>query len=467
VIDETLTGLAARIRTREISPVEAIEACLAQIDAVGPRLHAFVRVDAESALRTARIREAEAKAGRSHGPLHGVPLAHKDLFAADGGGASCGTAFPEYFRAERTATVLSRLEAAGAVTLGRLNLSELALGPFGDNAHHGDAETPWRPGHAAGGSSSGSGAAVGARLVYGALGTDTGGSIRLPAACCGVVGLKPTYGRVSRAGAMPLSWSLDHVGPLARTVQDAAILLGVIAGADAADATASARPVPDYVAGLDRPIAGLRVGVPDRYYWEGLDDEVRAAVRTAIDGLGGLGATVQDCALPDPTLLNDLANVIARSESAAVHARIARESPHALQPAVRARLEVGFHVSAHDYLQAMRLRARATRAFVAEVFSRVDLVVAPTIPEPAPALAAAKAGPPAEVVRRMGRFSRLTRPWNALGLPVLSVPCGFTADGRPLGLQLVGRPFDEVTVLRAGHAYEQAAGWWRRRPPLT
>ena len=308
---------------------------------------------------------------------------------------------------------------------------------------------------------------MGARLAYGALGTDTGGSIRLPAACCGVVGLKPTYGRVSRAGAMPLSWSLDHVGPLARTVRDAAVLLGVIAGADGADPTASARPVPDFVASLGQPITGLRVGVPDRYYWEGLDGEVLAAGRVAIEGLRALGAQVEECALPDPSLLNDLANVIARCESAAVHARIARETPHALQPAVLARLEVGFHVSAHDYLQATRLRARATRTFVDEVFSRVDLVVAPTIPEPAPALAAVKTGSPDEIVRRMGRFSRLTRPWNALGLPVLSVPCGFTPDGRPVGLQLIGRPFDEATVLRAGHAYEQAAGWWQRRPPLA
>jgi aspartyl-tRNA(Asn)/glutamyl-tRNA(Gln) amidotransferase subunit A len=467
VADETLAALAARIRAREISPVEATEACLARIETLGPRLRAFIHVDAEAALRTARVREAEAKAGRSRGPLHGVPLAHKDLFVWGGRAASCGTAVPEYFRAEEDATAVARLEAAGAVTLGRLNLSELALGPFGDNAHHGDAETPWRAGHCAGGSSSGSGAAVAGGLVYGALGTDTGGSIRLPAACCGIVGLKPTYGRVSRAGAMPLSWSLDHVGPLARTVRDAAILLGVIAGVDGRDATTSARPVPDYAAVLDGSIAGLRVGVPDRFYGEGLDGDVRAAVDAAVAGLRELGAQVVDCALPDPALLNDLANAIARSESAAVHTRIVRESPHALQPAVRTRLEVGFHVSAHDYLQATRLRARAARTFVDDVFARVDVLVAPTIPEPAPAVAAVKAGSPDEIVRRMGRFSRLTRPWNALGLPALSVPCGFASDGRPVGLQLVGRPFDEATVLRAGHAYEQAAGWWRRRPALA
>ncbi len=465
--DETLAALAARIRAREISPVEVTEACLARIETLGPRLRAFVDVDAESALRTARIREAEVKAGRSRGPLHGVPLAHKDLFVWGGRPAACGTAVPEYFRADQDATAVARLEAAGAISLGRLNLSELAMGPFGDNAHHGDVETPWRPGHGAGGSSSGSGAAVAAGLVYGALGTDTGGSIRLPAACCGIVGLKPTYGRVSRAGAMPLSWSLDHIGPLTRTVRDAAILLGVIAGPDARDATASSHPVPDYVTGLDRPIAGLRIGAPDRYYEEGVDDVVRMAVQAATEALRGLGAEVVECPLPDPAPLNDLANMISRCESTAVHGRIVRESPHLLQPAVRARLEVGFHVSAHDYLQAARLRARATRTFVDDVFARVDLVVTPTIPEPAPALAAAKAGSPDDIVRRMGRFSRLTRPWNTLGLPALSLPCGFAPDGRPVGLQLIARPFDEATLLRAGHAYEQAAGWWRRRPPLA
>ena len=466
--DETLAALAARIRAREISPVEVTEACLARIETLGPRLHAFVHVDAETALRTARIREAEVKAGRSRGPLHGVPLAHKDLFVWGGRPAACGTAIPEYFRADQDATAVARLEAAGAISLGRLNLSELAMGPFGDNAHHGDVETPWRPGHGAGGSSSGSGAAVAAGLVYGALGTDTGGSIRLPAACCGIVGLKPTYGRVSRAGAMPLSWSLDHVGPLTRTVRDAAILLGVIAGADARDATASTRPVPDYVTGLDRPIAGLRIGAPDRYYEEGVDDVVRMAVQAATEALRGLGAEVVECPLPDPAPLNDLANMISRCESTAVHGPIVRESPHAAPagrpgahgggvPRERPRLSPGRAAPRprHAHLRGRRVRAGRPRWSP------------PPIPEPAPALAAAKAGSPDDIVRRMGRFSRLTRPWNALGLPALSLPCGFATDGRPVGLQMIARPFDEATLLRAGHAYEQAAGWWRRRPPLA
>jgi aspartyl-tRNA(Asn)/glutamyl-tRNA(Gln) amidotransferase subunit A len=266
---------------------------------------------------------------------------------------------------------------------------------------------------------------------------------------------------------MPLSWSLDHPGPMARTVRDVALLLGVMAGADPHDATTSRRAVPDYTRALERPIAGLRVGVPATYFWDGVDAGVAAAVREAIGVLGRLGARVADVALPDPRGLVDAVNLIARCEGAAVHARLVREQPHALQPAVLARMDIGFQVSAYEYLQATRLRAQLARGFIRDVFAGgVHLLAMPTIPEPAPALEAVKAGSIAEIVRRMGRFSRLTRPWNGLGLPALSVPCGFSGGGLPIGLQLVGRPFDEATVLRAGHAYEQAAGWWRHRPSL-
>jgi aspartyl-tRNA(Asn)/glutamyl-tRNA(Gln) amidotransferase subunit A len=463
----TLGELASAIRARRLSPVELVETCLARIERLDRRLRAFITVDGERARAVARAREAEAAAGRIRGPLHGIPLAYKDLCAVRGLPTSCGTKTAEYFIADEDATAVARLAQAGAITLGKLNMTELALGPFGDNAHHGDVENPWGAGHVAGGSSSGSGAAVAARLAWGALGTDTGGSIRLPAACCGVVGLKPTYGRVSRAGVMPLSWSLDHVGPLARTVRDVALLFSVMAGADPRDATTSLRPVPDLAAALEAPVAGLRLGIPENYYGDGLDPEVATAMRAAVRVFEGLGARVDEVRLPDPQILVDVVNVLARSESAAVHARILREQPHALQPAVRFRLEIGLHISAFDYLQAARLRARLTRAFVGEVFAGVDALVVPTIPEPAPALTEVKAGTTAEVVRRMGRFSRLTRPWNGLGLPALNVPCGFSAAGLPVGLQLVGRPFDEPTVFRLGHAYEQAAGWWRQEPPLA
>jgi len=464
VSDWTIGSLAEAIKTRNLSPIEVVREYLDRIARLDSTLRAFITVDAPGALARARALETEAP----RGPLHGIPLAYKDLCVVRGLPTSCGTRTPDYFLSERECTAVTRLSRAGAVTLGKLNMSELAMGPFGDNAHHGDAQNPWRPGHITGGSSSGSGGAVAARLCAGALGSDTGGSIRLPAAACGIVGFKPTYGRVSRAGAMPLSWSYDHLGPMTLTVRDCAILLGVIAGHDPADATSSRRRVPDYIAALDGPVRGLRVGVPENYYFDGLHQEVDAAVRVAVAALSELGAHVEPLHLPDPEpMVAACNNVMVRAESAAIHSRILKERPGELQPAVLARLAPGLQVSAYDYIQASRLRARFTREFIAGVFSRVDVLVAPTIPEPAPPLAEAKSGSTDDVVKRMGRFSRLTRPLNTLGLPALSVPCGFSADGRPIGIQLIGRPFDESVVLRLGHAYEQAAGWHSRRPPLS
>ena len=460
------TEAANAIAARHLSPVELVQALLARIERLDPRLNAFIQLDGESALLAAQTAETEIMAGRRRGPLHGVPLAYKDLCHVAGLPTSCGTRTAEYFTSELECTAVTRLRAAGAITLGKLNMTELALGPFGDNPHHGDVDNPWKAGHVSGGSSSGSGAAVAAGLVFGALGSDTGGSIRLPAACCGIVGLKPTYGRVSRAGAMPLSWSLDHLGPMTRSVRDAALMLELIAGHDPHDATSSSHPVGAPASDLDTPVRGLRVALPENYYFDGISDEARAAVEAAARALASLGARVETLRLPDPAALIDVAGILARSESSSIHARIARDRPHELGDAVRARLEIGFHISAHDYLQAGRLRARLTREFVDEVFGQVDAVLTPTIPEPPPLRAAVTAPPVDEIVRRMGRFSRLTRPFNTLGLPVLAVPAGFTPDGRPLGLSIAGRPFDEATVLRLGHAWEQAADWRARRPPV-
>jgi aspartyl-tRNA(Asn)/glutamyl-tRNA(Gln) amidotransferase subunit A len=424
-------------------------------------------VDRDGALAAAAALEREAAAGAWRGPLHGVPLGHKDLCLIPGLPTSCGTRTADYFVGAPPCTAVARLGSAGALTLGKLNMTELALGPFGDNAHHGDVQNPWRLGHVSGGSSSGSGAAVAAGLAAAALGTDTGGSIRLPAACCGLVGLKPTYGRVSRAGVMPLSWSYDHVGPLARTVGDAALLLGVIAGHDPLDATSSRQPVPDYLAALDGGVNGLRVGIAGGFYADGLDAEVSRAIAEAVVAIRDLGGRVDPVAVPDPgPMVAACSNVMVRAEAAVIHSRILKERPGELQPAVRDRLAPGLTVTASEYLQGQRLRARFTREFIDDVFARIDVLVTPTIPEPGPALAAAKAGSAADVIRRVGRFSRLTRPFNALGLPALSLPCGASADGRPLGLQLVGRPFDEATLLRLGHAYEGATAWHRRRPAL-
>ncbi len=464
--DWTIVSLASALAARGVSPVEVTQDLLARVERLDPTLRAFITVDADGALAAAKAAEQELMAGRPRGPLHGVPMAWKDLCYVPGLPTCCGTKTPEYFIDERECEAVRRLRRAGAVGLGKLNMTELALGPFGDNPHHGDVQNPWRRGHAAGGSSSGAGAAVAAGLALGAVGSDTGGSIRLPAACCGIVGLKPTYGRVSRAGAMPLSWSLDHLGPMTRTVADAALMLTVMAGHDPADATSSRRPVPDYSAAIGLGVAGLRVGVPENYYFDGVGAGMAAAVREAARVIASLGASVSELRLPDPQPVTDVSNLIIWCESATVHARVVRERPHELGPVARTRLEFGFHLSAHDYLQATRIRARLTREFLREVFEQVDALITPVIPEPAPALGAVTAGTVAEIVARMGRFSRLTRPWNGLGLPALSLPCGFSPAGLPLALQIVGRPFDEATVLGVGHAYEQAAGWWTRRPGL-
>ena len=460
--DLTLAELAGAIAARKVSALDATQACLDRIARLDGRLHAFITLDAEGALTRARALDADLARGVRRGPLHGVPLAFKDLFHVVGLPTSCGTQTAEYFRSDRDSTAVARLQAAGAVTLGKLNMTELALGPFGDNPHHGNVDNPWKAGHASGGSSSGSGSAVAARLAFGALGSDTGGSIRLPAACCGIVGLKATYGRVSRAGAMALSWALDHLGPMTRTVRDCALMFELIAGHDPRDATSSRRPPPAVLGGLEGPLSGLRLALPENYYFDGVTAEVKAAVESAARVLESRGARVLPLRLPDPAGIVDVCNVLARAESAVIHSRVLRERPHELGAAVRARLEIGLHVSAHDYLQAGRLRARLAREFVGEVFGEVDAILTPAIPEPPPELAAVTAGAVEEIVRRMGRFSRLTRPFNGLGLPVLAVPCGMSADGRPLGLQIVGRPFDEATIFRLGQAVEQASP--RRAP---
>jgi aspartyl-tRNA(Asn)/glutamyl-tRNA(Gln) amidotransferase subunit A len=266
---------------------------------------------------------------------------------------------------------------------------------------------------------------------------------------------------------MPLSWSYDHVGPLARTVRDAALMLGAIAGPDPLDATTSRRPVPDYVAALEGPVGGLRLGVAGGFYADGLDAGVSAALAEAVTVLGGLGARVESLVVPDPgPIVSACSNVMVRAEAAVIHARLLKDRPSELQPAVRDRMSPGLTVTAQEYLLGQRLRAQLTREFIDSVFSRIDVLVTPTIPEPAPALAHVKSGSTADVIGRMGRFSRLTRPFNALGLPALSLPCGAAPDGRPLAMQLVGRPFDEATLLRLGHAYERATAWHRRRPAL-
>jgi aspartyl-tRNA(Asn)/glutamyl-tRNA(Gln) amidotransferase subunit A len=463
--DGGLTALADALRAGVVSAVGVTRAALERIQRLNPALRAFARVDAERALGDAATLDAERSVGRVRGPLHGVPIAFKDLCVVRGQPVRCGIGDAGYFTDAGDATVARRLRDAGAVSLGTLAMTPLAMGTFGVNEIEGTPVNPWNADRVPGGSSSGCGVALAARLVAGAVGTDTGGSIRLPAAACGVVGLKPTFGRVSRAGVMPLSSSLDHVGPMARRVRDVALLLAAMSGRDARDpSSAGRRPPPGAV---PPGVRGLRVGLPGDAYFSDVDAAVRAAVGDAARVLADLGATVDTVKVPDPRPLVQASAIVVRAEAAARHGRLL-EAPEATRlPAfVRARLRTGLAVSAADYLRAVDACAEHRTRFVREAFATADALLLPATPEIPPPLDAVS-GAPADLDARMASFARFARLFNALGIPVLALPGGFTDAGIPLGLQIAGRPFDEVTVLRLGAAYEDAAGWYRRRPPLA
>lgn len=468
--DLTLVELAEAIRSRQVSSREATEAALARADVVQPRLNAFIAIDEAGALAAADAADRVLARGRSFGPLHGVPLAHKDMFFRKGRVSGCGSAILKDVPADRTATVLERLDAAGALDIARLNMAEFAFGPTGHNIHYGDCRNPWNPARITGGSSSGSGAAVASRAVWGALGSDTGGSVRLPAAICGVVGIKPTQNRVSRYGVMGLSFSLDTVGPLARTVRDAARLLAVIAGPDPADATAAAHPVGRYEAaaraGAAEGIAGLRVGIPTNYYADDLAPEIRACWMAGSERLKALGAEIIALPVPLHEHLSFLANAIAATEGATLHAHWMRTRPQDYSPQVRARIELGFAVPARHYLAALTARPRLVREFVDRVFSACDALWVPALSEPVPERAATDFGDGPDMVGGLARLTRLTRPFNYLGLPCVVLPAGFDRNHMPIGMQLAGPPFAEARLLRIAAALEADLGLAGRQPAL-
>lgn len=463
----TLVEVADAIRSGAASAREVTEACIARVERLQRVVNCFTSFDPGSALAQADRADARRAAGEPLGPLHGVPLAHKDMFYRQGLVTTCGSRIRRDYRPTYTATVLERLEAAGALHLGGLNMSEFALSPTGHNSHFGPARNPWNPEYITGGSSSGSGAATAARLVFAALGSDTAGSIRLPAAACGVVGIKPTHTRVSRYGAMGLSFSLDSFGPLARTVRDCARVLGVIAGYDPRDATSSRQPVPDYEAATLAPdIAGLRIGTPENYYYDTVDDEVRERLEASLAVFESLGARRVGVRIPDHEHLAGLANAVQWSEAATLHDAWLRECPQDYGPQVRARLELGFAYSATQYLSAAHVRPRIIRSFVSSVFQQCDILHLPAIPIPLPTIAETGVEDREGFAELLASLSRCTRPINYLALPGLSLPAGFDANGLPTAFQLVGRPFAETTLLRAGAAYEATTNWTRQTPPL-
>lgn len=451
-----IAELAQRLRRKEVSPVEITRACLERIAKLNPTLNAFITVTAESALAEARTAEGEILRGEWRGALHGVPIALKDLIDTAGVRTTAASALYKDRIPTQDAEVVRRLRQAGAILVGKNNLHEFAYGGSSLVSYFGEVHNPWDVGRIAGGSSGGSAAAVVAGMAYAAIGTDTAGSIREPAALCGCVGIKPTYGRVPSRGVIPLSLSLDHVGPLTTTVEDAAIVLQAIAGYDPADITTEDVPVMDWVGGLREGAKSLRVGVPRAYFFDDLDPEVASALEHALRGIQTLCAEMKDVQLDVPT-----DRLLQTAESYAYHAENVARTPELYQAETVRRIRSGEKVAAAEYMQRRRELEEARRSIRA-VFSDVDVLVAPTMPMPAPAIAELTANPdalrPAEL-----RLLRNTRPFNVWGLPAISVPCGFTEGGLPIGLQIAGSHWREDTVLRLAHAYEQATAWHKRR----
>ncbi|MGA2291823.1 amidase [Bradyrhizobium sp.] len=462
----SLVSVAKGIAERRFTAREVTQSCLDRVLQWQPRLNAFMAIEADEALAAADAADAALAKGHAGGALHGVPLAHKDMYYETGKVVTCGSLIRRDFIATTTATALRRLKQAGTIRLGSLQLAEFAYGPTGHNAHYGPVHNPWGFAHVTGGSSSGSGAAVAARLTFAALGSDTGGSIRMPAHFCGVTGLKTTVGRISRAGAMPLSQSLDTVGPLARSAEDCALLLGLMAGPDPEDLTAIAGPVPDYAAATRQPIKGLRIGVPSAFYVDDLDAEVARILDQTIAVLKREGARIVEVELPDQRQLTAACQLVLAVEAASFHKRWLIERPQDYGPQVLMRLQNGLAIPGVSYLEAMRWRGPALSAHL-EATAGVDAVIAPVAPVAAPTIAESDVGnnPDAEAV--IQRLTRFTRPVNYLGLPALSIPSGFTQGGLPVGMQLVGRSFDEATLLRIGAAFQRATDFHDRVPALA
>src|SRR6202165_3478435 len=447
----SLTAVAQAIADRRVSSREATKSCLERIARWQPHLNAFMAIEADAALA----------AGDA-----GVPLAHKDMYYDAGKVVTCGSRIRRDFVATSTSTALQRLKDAGTIRLGSLQMSEFAYGPTGHNSHYGPVHNPWALDRITGGSSSGSGAAVAARLTFAALGSDTGGSIRMPAHFCGVTGLKTTYGRISRAGAMPLSQSLDTVGPLARAAEDCSLLWGLMAGADPEDPTAIAGPVPDYTAAVREPIKGLTFGVPAAFYVDDLDPEVARILDEAVAVFKREGADIVQVELPDQRQLTAACQLVLAVEATAFHKRWMIERPQDYGPQVLMRLQNGLAIPGVTYLEAVRWRGPALAAYLAAV-AGVDAVIAPVAPVAAPTIAESDVGtsPDAEAV--IQRLTRFTRPINYIGLPSLSIPAGFTRSGLPAGMQLIGRSFDEAMLLRIGAAFQRATDFHDRVPKFA
>jgi aspartyl-tRNA(Asn)/glutamyl-tRNA(Gln) amidotransferase subunit A len=457
--DWTLAQASEQLRRGKISPVELTRACLSRIEKLNPKVNAYITVMAEQSLAQARDLETELRAGKSRGPLHGIPIALKDLFDTAGIRTTCASAvFADRIPSE-DAEVVRRLKAAGAVIVGKANMHEFAFGATSISSHFGAVHNPWDLERIAGGSSGGSAAAVAAGMCLGAMGSDTGGSIRGPASFCGVSGLKPTYGRVSVRGVVPLSWSLDHVGPICRTAADTALMLEAIAGYDPLDPTTIDFPVERYSQAMHAKTAALKVGVVRRVFFDQIDAQVETAMIAALNVIGKLTAGVRDAELPEYERLPVLP-----VEAYAYHTPYLTKTPELYQPSTLARLQGGAMISASAYAEGRRELDRLRRV-VGSVFSSVDILVTPTTPRAAVTIAEGsrdETPPPGGV----SPLLRNTQPFDIFGLPTISIACGFTREGLPIGLQISGPRFGESRVLALAHAYQQATDWHTRRPSV-
>jgi aspartyl-tRNA(Asn)/glutamyl-tRNA(Gln) amidotransferase subunit A len=456
----SLRDVAALLRGRKVSPVELTNACLARIERLNPVLNAFITVTADQALVDARAAESEIGRGKPRGLLHGIPIALKDLFDTAGVKTTAGSAvFADRVPAQ-DAEVVRRLKQAGAVLVGKLNMHEFAYGDTSAQSHFGPVHNPWDRQRISGGSSGGSGAAVAARLCYGALGSDTGGSIRQPSAYCGIVGLKPTYGLVSTTGVVPLSWSLDHVGPMCRTVADTAVLLQAIAGYDPRDTNSVDAVPPDYAKALGQKVSAFRIGIPRAVFYEGVDSEIEHAVNDALQMLRRLTASTRDVELPSYKTLP-----VVGAEAFAFHTPFFTKTPELYKPATRQRIEGGSRISASAYIEGKRELDRLRRE-VADVFSTVDVLVTPTTPILPQTVDEALNSPTVPPPGGVAPSLRNTQPFDIYGLPTISIPCGFSRTGLPIGLQISGPHLGEPQVLALARAFEQATEWHRRSPSV-
>jgi aspartyl-tRNA(Asn)/glutamyl-tRNA(Gln) amidotransferase subunit A len=465
--DWSMTEAADAVRAGEVTSVGLLEACWRRMEQINTIVNATIWTDRTGALALAEAADAAVRDRAPLGVLHGVPMMHKDMYYQAGKLSTCGSALRRDWKPTVTATVIERLAAAGAYTFGGLNMAEFAQNPTGHNKTFGDCHNPWNPPYITGGSSSGSGASVAARFNYMALGSDTGGSIRLPASANGVSGIKPTQTRVSRYGVMPLSFTHDNVGPLTRTVRDCARVMNVIAGHDPRDPTSAREPVPDYEAALTGDIRGMRIGVPDNVFFDGADLPVVAAIDAALEVLKARGATVIRLTLPLMDAIAAYGGIVSRVEAATIHAEWMRNDPQAYGAHISGRMYPGYAIPAPYYVESLSRRGPILKAFAHDVFSQVDVLVTPTIRTCLPTLEETDIdrGPSGTETKFMA-VSANTRPFNYLGLPAISVPCGFDPNGCPIGLQIAGRPFAEARIMMIADAYQRDTDFHAKRPPL-